>query len=117
VLFGNVDDLLPFGDVAKLAGKGLFALGTAAAGSRIDDFVGLLHRFLGSEFRASKPPGSGADLILESLDRSRQVRFDITNPHGLSPHVNIQTFEPRNLYPDDRRMVEGLNIHVEPQKK
>ncbi|MDP3092209.1 MAG: SpvB/TcaC N-terminal domain-containing protein [Nitrospira sp.] len=117
VYFGNIDDYLPVADAAKLAGKGLFALGTAASGSKIDDFVGLLHRFLGNEFRATKPPQPGSDLILESLDKSRQVRFDITNPHGLSPHVNIQTFEPRNLYPGDRRMVEGLNLHVEPRKK
>jgi hypothetical protein len=62
----------------------------------------------------SKPPG-GSDLILRSADGTRQIRFDLTNPHGLQPHVNVETFVPRNLFPGDRKMIQTVNEHVFPK--
>ena len=44
------------------------------------------------------------------------MRFDLSNPHGLDPHINIETFKPRNLYPGDQRMIQIENIHVFPRK-
>ena len=58
----------------------------------------------------------GADLILKSADKTKQIRFDLTNPHGLEPHINVQTFRLRNLYPGDKRMIEIMNKHIFPQK-
>ncbi len=112
VLCCSFDDVFP----SKLTGKALFSLSTAAAGSKLDDIVSLLHKFLGDKFLASKPRQPGSDLILQSVDKAKQVRFDITNPHGLPPHVNIETFELRNRYPGDTRMNQGLNIHVFPKQ-
>jgi Flp pilus assembly protein TadD len=31
------------------------------------------------------------------------IRLDLTNPHGLAPHVNIQTWQPRNLFPGEHK--------------
>jgi hypothetical protein len=56
-----------------------------------------------------------SDLILQSADGTRQIRFDITDPHGLEPHINIQTFTPRKLFPGDERMIEIGNIHIFPR--
>ena len=90
---------------------------TGKIGSRLDDFIDVVKGFLGQEFNVIKPGHGGSDLIMRSADDSRQVRFDLSNPHGLSPHVNIEQFTPRNLYPGDVRMERSLNIHVFPNEK
>lgn len=69
--------------------------------------------WIGLKSTLSKPPG-GSDLILRSADGTRQIRFDLTNPHGLKPHVNVETFTPRNLFPGDRKMIQTANPHVFP---
>jgi hypothetical protein len=69
--------------------------------------------WIGPNSTMSKPPG-GSDLILRSADGTRQIRFDLTNPHGLQPHVNVETFVPRNLFPGDRKMIQTVNEHVFP---
>ena len=57
-----------------------------------------------------------SDLVLRSAKpiegELRMVRFDLTNPHGLPPHINVQTFRFRNLYPGDLRMIETMNLHI-----
>jgi len=69
--------------------------------------------WIGLKSTLSKPP-VGSDLILRSADGTRQIRFDLTNPHGLKPHVNVETFTPRNLFPGDRKMIQTANPHVFP---
>jgi hypothetical protein len=71
--------------------------------------------FLGKNPILSKPQ-KGFDLILRSKDGCKQIRFDLNNPHGLDPHINIETFTSRNLYPGDSRMIQTENIHVFPRK-
>ena len=66
VFFGNLDDLLP----SKITGKGLYALSTLAASSKIDEVVAILQRFLGENIRAIKPRQPGSDLILRSQDNT-----------------------------------------------
>jgi hypothetical protein len=63
-----------------------------------------------------------SDLALRSNDWTRRVRFDLTNSHGLAPHINIETWAMRNLYPGDQRMIRVPNsisnlgnIHIFPQ--
>lgn len=62
-----------------------------------------------------KPIG-GSDLVIRSADGLRQIRFDLSNPHGDAPHVNIETFRPRNLYPGDRKFYYIENEHVYPEQ-
>jgi hypothetical protein len=64
---------------------------------------------------ATKVESDTSDLVLRSADGTKQIRFDLTNPHGLDPHVNIETFQPRNLYPGDGRFIQQTNEHVFPQ--
>jgi hypothetical protein len=33
----------------------------------------------------------------------------------LQPHVNVETFAPRNLFPGDRKMIQTVNEHVFPK--
>lgn len=40
----------------------------------------------------------------------------LADPHGLEPHVNVETFTPRNSYPGDKRMNETSNDHVFPKR-
>jgi len=81
---------------------------------KLNSFLNSAEKFLGKNYSAIKPP-KGPDLILRSQDGLRQIRFDITNSHGLEPHVNIETFKPRNAYPTDQRLLEMENIHVYPK--
>jgi len=83
--------------------------------STVDEFLDVARDYLGDDFTIVKP-AYGSDLILKSADGLRQMRFDLSNPHGLPPHVNIQQFHPRNLYPNDVRNIEDFNIHVYPKK-
>ena len=54
----------------------------------------------------------GSDLILQNADGTRQVRFDIENAGDDAPHINLETFTPRNAYPGDTRMIRDQNEHV-----
>ncbi len=81
----------------------------------IEDFVGAARNFLGDNFTVIKPE-EGSDLILRSEDGLRQIRFDVSDPHGLDPHVNIETFTPRDAYPGDTRMIQTENTHVFPKQ-
>lgn len=55
-----------------------------------------------------------SDFTLRSANGTRQIRIDFSNPHGLQPHINIETFSPRNAFPGDYRMNMTGNIHVFP---
>lgn len=57
---------------------------------------------------------SDADLMLQSADKTRSIRFDLENSHGLDPHINVETWQPRNLYPGDRGMIRLTNEHIFP---
>jgi hypothetical protein len=70
--------------------------------------------WVGPKSTMSKPPG-GSELILRSADGTKQIRFNLTNPHGLQPHVNVERFVPRNLFPGDRKMIQTVNEHVFPK--
>ena len=63
----------------------------------------------------TKVESETSDLVLRSADGTKQIRFDLSNPHGLDPHINVETWQPRNLYPGDGRFVPVDNIHVFPK--
>jgi hypothetical protein len=110
--------MIPFGGIvssglrlSKRVGK-LFKTSKAGApkiGKIADDVLD----WIGPGSKLEKPPG-GSDLILRSSDGTRQIRFDLTNPHGLQPHINVETFRPRDLFPGDKKMIQTLNDHVFP---
>jgi len=83
----------------------------AETGGNVGKTADKVLEWLGPDSKISKPPG-GSDLVLRSADGTKQIRFDLTNPHGLDPHVNVETFEPRNLFPGDRKMIQTGNDHV-----
>ena len=74
----------------------------------------MIEEYLGPGMRIEKP-SKGSDLILRSADGTKQIRFDISNQHGLEPHVKIETWKPRNLFPSDKRMEIEENLHVYPK--
>jgi len=80
-----------------------------------DDIIQKIMDYLGEGFKAKKTD-HGSDLILTSEDGRKQIRFDISNPHGDEPHVNIEGFEPRNLYPGDKKWKKTGNKHAYPKK-
>ena len=82
--------------------------------SKVDDAAKSISDFLGEGATAVKPAPGGSDLILRSADGTRQIRFDLSNPHGLEPHINIEMFQPRNLFPGDRKMIQIMNEHAFP---
>ena len=60
---------------------------------------------------------SGSDLMIQSADKTRTIRFDLKNSHGDAPHINIQTWRPRNLFPGDKKMIEvPPNHHIYPKE-
>jgi len=86
----------------------------AKTGGNVGKMADDVLEWLGADSTLSKPPG-GSDLVLRSADGTKQIRFDLANPHGLGPHVNVETFEPRNLFPGDRKMIQTGNDHVFPK--
>jgi RHS repeat-associated protein len=96
--------------IGSLLSKCTAAKPPANVGKIADDVL----EWLGQNSSMSKPPG-GSDLVLRSADGTKQIRFDLTNPHGLDPHVNVETFEPRDLFPGDRKMTQTGNDHVFPK--
>jgi hypothetical protein len=113
---GNLDVEKAFGNLLESWFGGAFAsteraaVATSQAVTRAAASVG---EWLGSDVTIIRSPTS--DLLLQSADGTRQLRFDLTDPHGLDPHINVETFQPRNLYPGDQRMIQTDNIHVFPQ--
>ena len=106
-----------FGLLSKTASRAWsLALTRAAKGgaSNLGKVSDDILEWVGPKSTMSKPPG-GSDLILRSSDGTKQIRFDLTNPHGLQPHVNVETFVPRNLFPGDRKMIQTVNEHVFPK--
>jgi RHS repeat-associated protein len=98
-------------------GAGLSAQGSALArsqGNLADDFLNGASDALGEGATIQRGPPGGSDFILRSADGTRQIRLDVTNPHGLNPHVNVETFAPRNAFPGDPRMIRTGNTHVYP---
>jgi hypothetical protein len=82
-----------------------------ATGASAEQLNGLADKVLdwlgeGSEIGDS----STSDLRMISEDGTRQIRFDITDPHGLDPHINLETFEPS--YPGSGRMQRIDNEHI-----
>ncbi len=79
-----------------------------------DKLINDIKEYMGPGMKVIKPE-KGSDLILRSADGTKQIRFDITDSHGLEPHVNIETYIPRNAYPGDTRMIQTENLHVFPK--
>ena len=89
------------------AGAGAASSGVSRAAAAIQDWLGP---------GATKVESATSDLVLRSADGTRQIRFDITNPHGLDPHVNLETWQPRDLFPGDGRFIPVDNIHIFPKR-
>lgn len=83
------------------------------AKSNLDDAVKAIEDFLGPGY--NKIEGGGSELILKSADETRQIRLDLVNSHGQAPHINVEVHAPRNLYPNDERMLIQENHHVFPR--
>ena len=82
----------------------------------LEDLMNKIIDYLGEGFTVLKPPGlRNSDLILTSADGTKQIRFDILYSHGKKPHVNVETFVPRNKYPGDDKMKKVTNEHAYPQ--
>jgi len=81
-----------------------------------DNIIQKIMDYLGEGFKAKKTD-HGSDLILTSKDKSKQIRFDISNPHGLDPHVNFETFKPKNRYPGDDRWKRTEDLHIYPKNE
>ncbi|MEZ5901334.1 MAG: hypothetical protein R3D51_17785 [Hyphomicrobiaceae bacterium] len=90
--------------------RGAFAVRSVAA-TKLYTFADDILDWIGPGAKLEKPTG-GSDLLLRSADGTKQIRFDITNPHGLKPHINVETFKPRNLYTGDTRMIQQSNMHI-----
>jgi hypothetical protein len=80
------------------------------AESKINAAADAIEGWLGEGYQ--KFESETSDLALRSENWTRRVRFDLTNPHGLAPHVNVETWALRNLYPGDRRWVLLSNQHI-----
>ena len=106
---GNAAATVGFG----LAGASVFS--PSGSGAKLaDDFLGRSADILGDGATIQRGPVNGSDFILRAADGTRQIRIDLSNPHGLQPHVNIETFAPRNAFPGDVRMLPVDNIHAFP---
>lgn len=78
--------------------------------------IKMIEEYMGTSMKITKPGVKGkSDLILTSADETKKIRFDIKNSHGLEPHVNIETYEPRNSFIGDKAMVKSENLHVFPK--
>ncbi len=77
-----------------------------------DRLITSIESWLGSGIRTTR---GGSDLIIRNGDGTRQLRFDLNNSHGDAPHINVETFTPRNAYPGDTRMIQQDNIHIYPK--
>lgn len=97
---------------ASLANS-VFSAGNSG-GALADEFLNRAGNALGEGSTIRTGPSGGSDFILRSADGTTQIRLDITNPHGLDPHVNVETFVPRNAFPGDPRMIQTGNVHVYP---
>jgi RHS repeat-associated protein len=87
------------------------------AGKCYNDTIKQIMDYLGDGFKVKKSTtGKGSDLMLTSKDGTKQIRFDISDPHGLEPHINVEKFKPKNRYPDDRNWDQIENDHVFPKK-
>ena len=98
--------------VAQPATRALTFSEPAAGVNQIENTVSAIETWLGEGATARRPPVGGSDLILRSADGTRQIRFDISNPHGLQPHINVETFRALNRYPGDTRMIQTGNQHI-----
>jgi RHS repeat-associated protein len=97
--------------------EGLVTKGAASA----DDLLLHARKYLGNSKLIIEKPANGSDLIIRTADKTKSIRFDLSNPHGLDPHVNVEAWKPRNLFPGDRTMLpdssvvpEG-NLHLFPK--
>lgn len=99
-----------------VAGAPATAAETAgASGSRVAGLASDLESYLGPGFTKIESPTGNS--IFRSADGTRQIRFDLNDFHGdpNGPHINLETWTPRNLYPGDTRMQQIENLHLYPK--
>jgi hypothetical protein len=87
-----------------------------ARSPKVDKSLNAIDDFLGSGYKKDYAPNGS--VILKSADGTKQLRFDIDNFHGdpKGPHINVEEWIPRNMYPKDRKMINVTNQHVYPNK-
>jgi hypothetical protein len=83
--------------------------------TQIDRTIKMFEDYLGKNMVVEKLGPGKYDLMLRSADGTKQIRFDIEYSHDDKPHVNVETWAVRNLYPNDKRMINIENLHIYPQ--
>ena len=87
------------------------------SGNNQNAIIDKLESYLGKDFKVFRPKTGSSDFIARSADGTKQIRFDISDPHGLKPHINLEKIKPRNLYPGDTKTFTIDNIHIFPGGK
>jgi hypothetical protein len=82
------------------------------AEEKISAAANAIENWLGEGYQEFESETSDLALRNEGKDWIKQVRFDLTKPGPNPPHVNIELFRPRNLYPGDPRWVYVFNKHI-----
>jgi hypothetical protein len=96
--------------VTGISVNGTPLAGYGATGEEVRDAASVIRRYLEEGYTIEPSPTS--DLRLVSEDGTKSVRFDLTTGDPRGPHINIETWQPRNLFPGDERMILTGNEHV-----
>ena len=121
VLGGEIADIRSASTAADAVGgiNEVRAFGAAesevASSSKIAGLAGDLESHLGPGFTKIESPTGNS--IFRSADGTKQIRFDLNDFHGdpNGPHINLETWAPKNLYPGDPRMQQIENLHIYPK--
>jgi hypothetical protein len=85
------------------------------SGGKISGLAGDIESHLGPGFTKIESPTGNP--IFRSADGTKQIRFDLKDFHSdpKGPHINLETWVPRNKYPGDVKMRQTGNIHIYPE--
>jgi hypothetical protein len=110
----NPPGITPVAEEA-VVGCSVAAERAGASSSRIGGLAGDIESHLGPGFTKIESPTGNS--IFRSADGTKQIRFDLKDFHGdpNGPHINLETWTPRNLYPGDTRMQQIENLHIYPK--
>jgi hypothetical protein len=106
--------ILPLAILAALKGnEGPIEEDEAVVQAKVTSVADAIENWLGKGWKQELE--SGSDLALKSADGTRRIRFDLIKSRGLPPHINLELWKMRNLYPGDRTWDEVINKHIFPK--